>query len=460
MRLQARESPFSLTLQIVIGYHFLTPMETPPEKSHPTTSSTTHQWFYGWVIVALCTAVMFVVTGTKGSFGALFKAIQFDLGWDRGTTAGISTVSTAVWALSLPLVGRMVDRHGAKLVMVASIVAMVLSVIPMYWVQSIWAIYLFYGVLPGMASSGASTIPAAHLIGRWFYRHAGIASGIFSSALPLGTAVFAPLAAVLVPIMGWRLAYIVLSASLLLILPFTWFFLRDHPRDGEVPETERPPTAPSPSLRSESTSPMASTMTLRDALRTPLFRLLLLSQISCGLLDLIVGVHFIPFVSDHGLTEVFGAVLLGASNLIAVAGTLFGGWLCDHVNRKSALCVMHGLRAIGFPLLILFGLTGNVVWLYIFTAMYGATVMMGFPPTSLLIVRMYGHRSVGTLYGSLQVMHHLGMGAGAYFAGVVFDQVGSYYPVFAAATVIATIATIGMFRIDERRRPYFENQGP
>ncbi|HEX9880267.1 MAG TPA: MFS transporter, partial [Candidatus Binatia bacterium] len=80
-------------------------------------------------------------------------------------------------------------------------------------------------------------------------------------------------------------------------------------------------------------------------------------------------------------------------------------------------------------------------------------------PTSILVVRMYGHRSVGILYGSLQVTHQLGMAAGAYLAGVVYDGFGSYYPVFAAATAIAAVATAGMFRIDERRRPYFEEEG-
>ncbi len=190
-------------------------------------------------------------------------------------------------------------------------------------------------------------------------------------------------------------------------------------------------------------------MTLSEAARTPLFRLLLLSQVSCGIVDHVVAVHFIPFVSDKGQTELFGAMLLSGSHLAAVGGSLASGWMCDHYNRKSALCLMHGLRVVSVPMLILFGLTGNLLWLILFAPIYGATVIMGFPPTSTLVVRAFGRRSVGTVYGTLQVTHQLGMAAGGYFSGVIFDVAGSYYPAFVIATVIATIATINMPRIKE-----------
>ncbi len=411
------------------------------EPSSPSRPPATNTWYYGWVIVGLCTAIVFVVTGTKGSFGALFKDMQKDLGWDRGTTAGASAIGTLAWGLTLPLVGHLVDRYGPKRVFVASILLMIVAVIPVFWVNSLWALYLFFGILPGAAIAGSTIVPAASLIGRWFHNRAGFASGIIASALPLGWAVFTPITAFLVPHLGWRMSYILLSASLLLILPVTQLFLRDEPTAGEVPETERSSKA--------FPSSFSSRITLRAAMGTPLFRLLLLSQVSCGIVDHVVSVHFIPFVSDKGQTEVFAAMLLSAIHLAAVAGSIASGWMCDRYNRKSALCLMHGLRAISLPMLILFGLTGNLAWLFLFTPLYGVTVMMGFPPTSTLVVRAFGHRSVGTVYGTLQVTHQLGMAAGAYFSGLVFDTAGSYYPVYAIATGIAAFAMISMPRIKE-----------
>lgn len=173
------------------------------------------------------------------------------------------------------------------------------------------------------------------------------------------------------------------------------------------------------------------------------------------MVDTVVGVHFIPFVSDQGRPEVFAALLMGATNLIAVGGSVMAGWICDRFGRKSALFVMHGLRAISLPALIAFGLTNSAGWLFVFTPLYGVTVIMGFPATSTLVARMFGIQSVGSVYGNLQVMHHLGMAIGSYLAGVIFDTAGSYYPAFGLATAIAAIAMIGTLWIDERRKPYY-----
>lgn len=181
--------------------------------------------FYGWAIVAVCTVVTFAVTGTKSSFGAFFKAIQDDLGWDRGTTAGVAAAHTGAWALSQPMIGYLVDRYGPKRTMTACILLLIIGVLPLFWVQSVWSLYLFLGLLPGVASSGASMIPAASLISRWFHTRAGLASGIVSSAIPLGQAVFTPIAALLVSLIGWRLSYITLGAVLLLVLPLILMFL-------------------------------------------------------------------------------------------------------------------------------------------------------------------------------------------------------------------------------------------
>ena len=412
--------------------------ETSPPSSPPPAKTTR---YYGWVIVGICTVTVFVVQGTKGTIGALFKDMQNDLGWGRATTAGSYAISTLAWALTLPLVGPLVDRYGAKRVMLASILLMSAAIIPVFWVNSLWALYLFFGILPGAAIAGSTVVPAASLMGRWFHNRAGFASGIIASALPLGWAVFTPVTALLVPLWGWRMSYIALSASLLIILPLTLVYLRDEPTPGEMPEIEGPSKAFPSSL--------GSRITLREAMGTPLFRFLLLSQVSCGIVDHVVSVHFIPFVSDKGQTEVLAAMLLSAINLAAVAGSIASGWMCDRYSRKYTLCLMHGLRAISLPMLILFGLTGNLAWLFLFTPLYGATVMMGFPPTSTLVVRAYGHRSVGTVYGTLQVTHQLGMAAGAYFSGLIFDMASSYYPVFVIAIGISTFAMISMPRIHE-----------
>jgi MFS family permease len=425
--------------------------ENPIASQKPPWKSSSGR-FYGWTIVAVCTAVTFVVTGSRGSFGAFFKDMQENLGWDRSTTAGIVSISTLAWAVTQPGIGYLVDRYGPKRVLSACIVLLIAATLPVFWVKSVWAIYLFLGLLPGVASSGASMVPAASIIGRWFYRRAGLASGIISAAIPLGQAVFTPIAALLVAWIGWRISYIALGGALLVVLPFILKFLRDAPDQDELPESERP----SISGRAHSGYSSTAGVTLAAATRTPLFWLLLLSQASCGIVDTVVGIHFIPFVSDQGRTEIVAAFLMGAVNLTAVGGSVISGWVCDRFGRKWALFVMHGLRVISLPMLVAFGLTQSLFWLLLFTPLYGGTVIMGFPASSTLVARMFGIRSVGSVYGTLQVVHHLGMAAGSYLAGMIFDAGGSYYPAFVLSAAIAALAALATLWINERRPPYYE----
>jgi MFS family permease len=274
-----------------------------------------------------------------------------------------------------------------------------------------------------------------------------LASGIVSAAFPLGQAIFLPVAAILVAVIGWRLGYIALGLALFAMLPLVVLFLREEPRPGEVPASERPPGATAHGGRG-TTSPG---YTLRQAMGTRAFWLILVSQVSCGLVDQVVGLHLIPFVSDEGRSELFAASVMGATSLVAAVGSVAGGWVSDRFGRKLALIAMHGLRAVSIPLLVLFALSGQDFWLFLFVPLYGATIIVGFPATSTLIARLYGPRSLATVYGNLQLTHHLGMAAGGYVAGVIFDHAGSYFPAFALATGIAAFAMLCLFWLNEKQ---------
>jgi predicted MFS family arabinose efflux permease len=108
---------------------------------------------------------------------------------------------------------------------------------------------------------------------------------------------------------------------------------------------------------------------------------------------------------------------------------------------------------LALPLLIAFGLTGEVGWLFAFVPLYGATIMVGFPGTSILVARLYGLRAVGVVYGNTQIFHHLAMALGAWSGGAIFDAAGSYYPAFALGAVVSLIAAVGVLAIDERPAP-------
>ena len=409
-------------------------------------AATGGRWYYGWVIVAICAGVVFVSTGTRGSLGAFFKAIQDETGWDRATIAGAAGVNAAAWALAQPLAGYFVDRFGPKRTMIGGTLILVGAVIPLYWATSVWQLYLFFGLLPGLGYAAATILPFVSLLARWFHARQGLASGIVAAALPIGQAVAVPLAAVLNEQVGWRLGYLLLGIPLVAILLPMVLLLRDRPRPGEMPAAEQQGGR----TRAGRDTPRLAGYTGRTALRTPEFWLVFLSQTICGFGDWLVAVHLVPFISDQDQSVVFAGAIQGATGIVAIGGTIAGGWLCDRFDRKLTLFLMHGSRVLCLPMLIAFGMTGHVGWLLAFVPLYGLTIMVGFPATSMLVARLYGVRAVGAIYGNTQIFHHLAMAAGAYAGGVIFDAAHSYYPAFALGAALSLIAAVGVLRIDER----------
>ena len=163
-----------------------------------------------WALLA-CTATVVLGAGTRSSFGAFLRPIEEDLDVDRWTTSLAGTFMQVGYGLSLPLLGYLAARFGTRSVMIFGTVLMAGGGVGMAAVQEPLGLYLFGGLLPGLGFAAASHIVAAVLLARWFKARLGLATGIMSSAVPGGQAIFVPFAVALIPLLGWRSTYLLLS---------------------------------------------------------------------------------------------------------------------------------------------------------------------------------------------------------------------------------------------------------
>ncbi|MEE8166240.1 MAG: MFS transporter, partial [Myxococcota bacterium] len=71
--------------------------------------------FYGWWIVSASAFVQFMAAGTTFyAYGVLLKPLSEDLGASRFAVASALTTFMLIGALAGPLIGREVDRRGAR----------------------------------------------------------------------------------------------------------------------------------------------------------------------------------------------------------------------------------------------------------------------------------------------------------------------------------------------------------
>src|SRR5690349_4290770 len=95
-------------------------------SSRDETNIITHKmrlpFFYGWVVVAVIFVTMAVGVNARTAFSLFFPPIISEFGWERGLTAGAFSFGFVVSAIVSPLIGRLMDRAGPRVVMEVGVV--------------------------------------------------------------------------------------------------------------------------------------------------------------------------------------------------------------------------------------------------------------------------------------------------------------------------------------------------
>ncbi|MFQ6672833.1 MAG: MFS transporter [Candidatus Tectimicrobiota bacterium] len=146
-------------------------------------------WWYGTVVVAASFAIFTVVYGVRFSFAIFFVAVLEEFGWSRALLAGVFSLGTLVFGCTSPVAGSLVDRYGARRVMLVGAVLMVGGLLACSRIGALWQFYLFYGLVLSAGIGFLGLVPQVGLLSRWFVRRfisvMGIATaGVGISMLP------------------------------------------------------------------------------------------------------------------------------------------------------------------------------------------------------------------------------------------------------------------------------------
>src|SRR5215472_5416582 len=82
----------------------------------PRTPGSRLPFFYGWIIIAVAFVSLGVSVNARTAFSLLFPPILAEFGWERGVTAGAFSFGFLVSAVLSPLLGRLMDRRGPRVV--------------------------------------------------------------------------------------------------------------------------------------------------------------------------------------------------------------------------------------------------------------------------------------------------------------------------------------------------------
>jgi MFS family permease len=162
-------------------------------------------------LAALC------ITQLTG-FGVLYYAFPVilpnlvaDTGWPSGTTTAAFSTGLVVSAVAGVPAGRLVDRHGPRLVMTSGSALAMGALLAIALAPSLPSFFAAW-VLAGFAQSAVLYPTAFSALTRWYGPRRVSALTTLSLAGGLASTVFAPLSAALVAQLDWRATYLILAA--------------------------------------------------------------------------------------------------------------------------------------------------------------------------------------------------------------------------------------------------------
>lgn len=404
--------------------------------------------FYGWRIVGTAFVCHAVNVGLIFySWGVFLAPLSQHFG-SRGSVAlAYSLMQAASAAIGL-VVGRLVDRHGAKPVQLVGACALALGYLGLSQVDSLPGLYV---CLIGPLALGSTTVgglPANAAVARWFVRRRGTALGIATAGISFGGIVFAPLSQYLIDHIGWRDAYAVLGLLVLvLVVPPVLAFMRRDPRDlGLWPDGVRPAAA----ARSSGTDSwledeLERSLTPQAAVREPAFWLLAaaFALTMSGIAGTLLYQN--SLLIERGVPAARASLVLAATAAMGTLGKLGFGRLLDAYDQRRVAAWCFLAQAAGVTVL---GLGHGPLALALYVVLYGYAMGGNATLQASLIAEAFGRRHYGAIAARLTPFVVLSQAVVVPLTGYARDHLGSYGPALAAIVVAALLAALLVVRAD------------
>src|SRR5260370_1146652 len=272
-------------------------------------------FFFGWVIIAVAFVTVALGVTARTAFSLMFPPIVDEFGWERGLAAGAFSFGFLVSALVSPILGRLMDRYGPRLVIEGGVLICAAGLLSATLISTPWQLYATLGLLVGIGANSMTYSVHSQFLPNWFVRRRALAIGIAFSGVGVGSMVMLPWLQSVILHDGWRSACWMLGiVTLVVLLPIN-LIVAKRPQDlGLLPDGERHAAGGAATKRPSNIvdARWASVdWTLRKAARTARFWWLMLSSFCGGSIWSAVQVHQTKSRVDFGFPPMEAAWSLG-----------------------------------------------------------------------------------------------------------------------------------------------------
>jgi MFS family permease len=384
-----------------------------------------------WLNVLVAAAAqMATIPGRVYRLGLITEPLLTDFGISKTTWGMLNLWATVVTAVLCVGFGTVLTRLGTRRTHHISMLGLGGATALLTVVNGAWMLFLAI-TLARVLGQGMLALVSTSMVGKSFPRRVALVMAVYSivmvgmyaalvQMIKLGTGSWG---------LSWREVWLAIAAVLVFgLTPFGFFAISEpgasrasdpEPRGGVAPE-----------------------LTLRQAIRSPVFILFGLSCLVTGTANAGIGLFNESLLKDRGLSRDVFFDSLTAGVLAAAVFKLAAGWLCDRwsMGMMSALCM---LLFAGTAFAVPFLETTDQVYVWsiakslamsVHTVIYFA--IWGYA---------FGRRDLAQIQGAAHVLTVTASGLGPVVFGLCRDQLGTYDPCMYVTAAGSLAIGVAMF---------------
>jgi sugar phosphate permease len=395
------------------------------------------------------------------TFGLFIIPMAADLGVSRGLL-GLAQSSRMIAAgASGFIVGRVVDRYGARVPLAVASVVAGLSLVGMGFINHIAWLFLLFVILGLSGLGGPGMLLTAVPVAKWFSKKRGLAVGLSTSGLAIGGLIFALLHGWLIDSFGWRTAWVVSGISMIvLVVPVGLLLVRREPEDmGLLPDGVQPEKSPAVLSTAQAKRPATqlevywtATEAMRSATLWKLVAVFMLTGFGTGGFML----HRVPFWEDRGIDRAVITYALSLDAIVFGVVVVGAGILLDRFPARVVVCTAF--------IIAIFTITLTQLWdgeVSLYTTFFLNGVAAGTILLSQVFIwaHFFGRGSLGAIRGITLPMLLLSTGLGAPLIGWIFDVTGEYTLAWWGLVVLYGLGFLVMLTVTKPVHPSRRTEG-
>lgn len=320
-------------------------------------------FYYGWVILAASTiGVIMSIPGQTMGVSVFTEHLKTALSLTSVQLSAAYMCGTITSSLMLPIGGNMFDRWGARNMVVPAALLLSFTLLLLSQCDRIVkglllgdgetlricatfsVIYLCFTLLR-FSGQGLLTMTSRAMLGKWFNRKRGFASGVHGTIVTFMFS-FAPLALnQFVELFDWRGAWLLLMTLSAGMALFGWLFFRDTPEEcGLVMDGAEEANQEEHESKSHK---IVREFTRNEAICNYSFWVFTFGLSSFSLIVTAITFHIVSIAHEAGLEESQAFSLFMPMAVVSITCNFIFGWICDYVPLKFTLIFMMAMMGIG-----------------------------------------------------------------------------------------------------------------